>query len=67
MFLHAGKSEETYSKCFSSPIKLYSDLGFSLTPKVVHIDFEESIMKVMRNFFPSILIKSCRFHFAQVL
>ena len=59
-----GKSEET---CYSSLKKLCSDLGFSLTPKVIHTDFEESIMKVIRNFFPSILIKSCRFHLAQNL
>ena len=38
---------------------------FRLPLKSFILIFEESFMKVMRNYFPSILIKSCRFHLAQ--
>lgn len=63
--LLTGKSQETYSKCFSSLINLCSDLGVSFILKIVHTDLENAIIKVIRIFFPSIHIKYCRFHLAQ--
>ncbi|XP_071173818.1 uncharacterized protein [Mytilus edulis] len=60
-----GKSEEIYVNCFSSIVKLCSDQGHTLQPKAVHVDFEERVMKVMKDFFPSIEIKCCRFHLGQ--
>ena len=57
-----GKSEEVYTYCISAIIKLCSDKGHTFEPNVVHIDFEERVMIVMKQFFPSITVKCCRFH-----
>ncbi|VDI28986.1 Hypothetical predicted protein [Mytilus galloprovincialis] len=46
-------------------LRLCSDQGHTLQPKAVHVDFEERVMKVMKDFFPSIEIKCCRFHLGQ--
>jgi hypothetical protein len=42
-----------------------TDNGFNLKPDIVHVDFEESMMKVIRSIFPATNIKCCRFHLGQ--
>ena len=54
-----------FSNAFSAIIKLCSDKGHTFEPNVVHIDFEERVMIVMKQFFPSITVKCCRFHLGQ--
>ena len=49
----------------SSIVQLYTDNGFNLKPDIVHVDFEESMMKVIRSIFPATNIKCCRFHLGQ--
>ncbi|VDI17273.1 Hypothetical predicted protein [Mytilus galloprovincialis] len=44
---------------------IYRKRRHTLQPKAVHVDFEERVMKVMKDFFPSIEIKCCRFHLGQ--
>ena len=60
-----GKSDHIYRHCISSIISLCTQHGFQFKPKVVHTDFEQSVMIVMKEFFPDITIKCCRFHLAQ--
>jgi hypothetical protein len=49
----------------SSLVQLCTDNGFNLKPDIVHVDFEESMMKVIRSIFPATIIKCCRFHLGQ--
>jgi hypothetical protein len=44
---------------------LCTDNGFNLKPDIVHVDFEESMMKVIRSIFLATNIKCCRFHLSQ--
>ena len=60
-----GKSEEVYNLCFSKLIMLCQERKFEFCPSVIHVDFEERVMVVMRALFPSTDIKCCRFHLAQ--
>ena len=46
--LLSGKSEEVYTNCIPAIIKLCSDKGHTFEPNVVHIDFEERVMIVMK-------------------
>lgn len=49
----------------SSIVQPSTDNGFNLKPDIVHVDFEESMMKVIRSIFPATNIKCCRFHLGQ--
>jgi hypothetical protein len=60
-----GKSEEVYNLCFSKLIMLCQERNLEFCPSVIHVDFEERVMVVMRALFPSTDIKCCRFHLAQ--
>jgi hypothetical protein len=60
-----GKSDDIYRHCISSITSLCTQHGFQFNPKVAHTDFEQAVMRVMKEFFPDITIKCCRFHLAQ--
>ena len=49
----------------SSIVQPCTDNGFNLKPDIVHVDFEESMMKGIRSIFPATNIKYCRFHLGQ--
>ncbi|CAG2206186.1 unnamed protein product [Mytilus edulis] len=63
--LLTGKSEEIYHHCFTKLVELCNDRNLTLKPKTVHVDFEDRVMVVVRNLFPSALLKCCRFHLSQ--
>jgi hypothetical protein len=42
-----------------------SENGLAFAPSVVHVDFEETVMKLIENIFPSAILKCCRFHLGQ--
>ena len=42
-----------------------SENGLAFAPSVVHVDFEETVMKLIENMFPSAVLKCCRFHLGQ--
>jgi hypothetical protein len=63
--LLSGKSEALYRQCMSSIVQLCTDNDFNLKPDIVHVDFEESMMKVIHSIFPATNIKCCRFHLGQ--
>jgi hypothetical protein len=44
---------------------LCSENGLAFAPSVVHVDFEETVMKLIENMFPSAVLKCCRFHLGQ--
>jgi hypothetical protein len=62
-----GKSEELYRCTFSSLLHLWSEKGLAFTPSVVHVDFEETVLKLIENIFPSAVLKCCRFHLVSIL
>ena len=48
-----GKSEELYRCAFSILLHLCSENGLAFPPSVVHVNFEETVMKLIENIFPS--------------
>ena len=65
--LLSGKSESTYRHCISAVIEFCSKHGCQFKHSIVHVDFELSVINVMKEFFPDVIIKGCRFHLAQAL
>ncbi|CAG2205087.1 unnamed protein product [Mytilus edulis] len=63
--LLTGKSEEIYHHGFTNLVEVCDDRNLTLKPKMVHVDFEDRVMVVVRNLFPSALLKCCRFHLSQ--
>ena len=60
-----GKSEELYRCAFSSLLHLCSENGLAFAPSVVHVNFKETVMKLIENIFPSAVLQCCRFHLSQ--
>ena len=58
-----GKLEELYCSAFSSLLHLCSENGLAFAPSGVHVNFKETVMKLIENIFPSAVLKCCRFHF----
>jgi hypothetical protein len=42
---------------FSSLLRLCSENGLAFAPSVVHVDFEETVVKLIENIFPSAVLK----------
>lgn len=60
-----GKSELIYRSAFSSLLTMCTERGFLLTPSVIHVDFEDTVMKMVHTIFPTTSVKCCRFHLGQ--
>lgn len=57
-----GKSSALYNTCLSTLINLCSEKRLTFEPDIVHVDFEEAMMKSLREVLPATRIKCCRFH-----
>jgi hypothetical protein len=60
--LLSGKSECVYNHCLTSLVELCSNRNIILKPEIIHVDFEDAMMKAIRVIFPRAVIKCCRFH-----
>jgi hypothetical protein len=60
--LLSGKSECVYNHYLASLVELCSNRTITLKPEIIHVDFEDAMMKAMRVIFPRAVIKCCRFH-----
>ena len=60
-----GKSEVVYRYAFSSLIRICREKGLEFSPSTVHVDFEETVMKVVKSLLPTVTVKCCRFHLGQ--
>ena len=63
--LLSGKSEDVYRTCLTSIIGLCDDKNLKFKPEIIHVDFELTVMNVIRELFPDVTIKCCRFHLGQ--
>jgi hypothetical protein len=60
-----GKSEVVYRYAFSSLIRICREKGLEFSPSTVHVDSEETVMKVVKSLLPTVTVKCCRFHLGQ--
>jgi hypothetical protein len=60
-----GKSEVVYQYAFSSLIRICREKGLEFSPSTVHVDFEETVMKVVKSLLPTVTVKCCRFQLGQ--
>ena len=64
-----GKSEYLYEQIFNHIKKIYLDTGHNLDdiPNNIMIDFESSLIKVVKANFQNCKINGCYFHFVKLL
>lgn len=60
-----GQSEEIYRNMWSCLIDICSARNLLLKPSVIHADFEVAMLTVLRDIYPTAVIKCCRFHLGQ--
>jgi hypothetical protein len=60
-----GKSDDIYRLCFTKLIDMCESRNLTFSPNIIHVDFEERVMVVVRQLFPLAELKCCRFHLAQ--
>ena len=60
--LLSEKSECVYNHCLTSLVELCSNRTITLKPEIIHVHFEDAMMKAIRVIFPRAVIKCCRFH-----
>ena len=61
-----GKSQELYEEMFQAISRKTEDLGFSLDPEVIHLDFEQSVINAVKaTFGPHVQTKVCFYHLTQ--
>jgi hypothetical protein len=60
-----SKSGEFYRKMFTLLQECCQKFNLSLEMETIHLDFEERIHTVVREMFPEVVIKSCRFFLGQ--
>lgn len=63
--LLSGQSTVSYQQCLMEILNLCTQKGLQFSPKIVHVDFEEAMMKAIRQVLPTATIKCCRFHLGQ--
>ena len=61
-FLLTSKEKETYKLAFQ---KLKSFLSTQYTPRLICVDYEDSIHTALRQVWPSATLQGCRFHLHQ--
>ena len=60
-----GKSENVYQVMWSHIIDICSKSEKVISCKNFHVDFEFSVHKVTKEYFPDCVVKCCRFHIGQ--
>ena len=60
-----GKSENVYRVMWSHIIDICSKSGKVISCKNFHVNFEFSVHKVIKEYFPDCVVKCCRFHIGQ--
>jgi hypothetical protein len=60
-----SKSGECYRKMFALLQECCQKFNLSLKIETIHLDIEERMHTVVREMFPEVVIKSCRFHLGQ--
>lgn len=63
----SGKSTSLYQTLFSMLNEKASEVGVSLSPKIVIADFEKAAINGIRSVFEGVAVKTCNFHFMQNL
>ena len=62
-----GKSREVYQILFTSLLQLCIGNLFQFQPEIIHVDFESPVLQCLQQFFPTSLIKCCKFHLGQAM
>uniref|UniRef100_A0A0P4VQ93 MULE transposase domain-containing protein n=1 Tax=Scylla olivacea TaxID=85551 RepID=A0A0P4VQ93_SCYOL len=60
-----GQSEDIYRKLWKCLNDICNSKNMQLEPSVIHVDFEFAMLTVLRERFPTAVIKCCRFHLGQ--
>ena len=60
-----GQSQEIYRNMWTCLIDICSARNLLLNPSVIHADFEVAMLTVLRDIYPTAVIKCCRFHLGQ--
>lgn len=60
-----GQSEENYRNMWTCLTDTCSARNLLLKPSVIHADFEVAMLIVLRDIYPTAVIKCCRFHLGQ--
>lgn len=60
-----AKSGDCYRKMFSLLVASCEKFNLRMNFTTFHVDFEERMLTVVKEFFPDVIIKACRFHLGQ--
>lgn len=60
-----SKKKSTYESAFRHLVAEMIDLGLQFEPTEVYADFEEAIHLAVRQVWPTVSVKGCRFHLSQ--
>lgn len=60
-----SKSGDCYRKMFELLQQCCQQFNLTLKVETIHLDFEERMHTVIRELYPNVVIKSCRFHLGQ--
>ena len=64
--LLTGKSQEVYEEMLQAISRAAEELGFTLDPESVHLDFERPVINAVKNTFGShVNKKGCFYHLTQ--
>ena len=64
--LLTGKSQQLYEEILQAISRAAEELGFTMDPEYVHLDFERSVINVVKNTFGShVNTKGCFYHLTQ--
>ncbi|CAF0880244.1 unnamed protein product [Brachionus calyciflorus] len=64
-YLLVHKTNDIYQKAFTEFVSDAKDMGYTLQPKIIMIDFELAAIKAIRNVFPDCTTQGCYFHFIE--
>ena len=63
----SGKSYELYMQMLTQLKTIAMELGLTLSPKVIHCDFEKGAIKAFQMAFPGVKVSGCHFHFTSAI
>lgn len=66
-FLLPDKEAQTYTRMFNLLREKAEDIGLAFEPQAFQVDYEASILKAIRECFPSAQMHGCNFHFTQAV